>query len=336
MKLVKDLDEIITEEDVILFLDPNIVVVGDIHGNIQDLIRIFERFKYPPETRYLFLGDYIDRGSHGTEVIMLLFALKVKYPESIYLLRGNHESPLCKSYCFPDEILGKYSEKALDAIIDVFDELPLCAVIDNKIFCVHGGISPKLGNVKDLIPLPKPNYLMGYCVFSDMVWSDPSSDVSEFKSNSRGCGWLFGIDSLNRFLDSNNLTMIIRSHQYCDEGSEWPFEDEEEESYRKRCLTIFSTSNYCDNENDAAVAYINENAEVSIERFPMQSDIEFLRRCARYPKWLHDTFCIKRDRSKAMDNRRISVAMSTGILPVLRKEKFGIRSASPRRFQAHY
>ena len=295
----------VSDENVNLRLEPDIFVVGDIHGSINDLIRIFETYGYPPERRYLFLGDYIDRGIHGTEVIMLLFALKIKFPQYVYLLRGNHESSICRDYGFSQEILEKYNENMLKKVIDVFDEIPLCAIIGKKIFCVHGGISPRAKKLDDLDDLPKPNYLLGSDMFSDFVWSDPDENVSGFKPNSRGCGYLFGKDALNDFLKRNNLDMLIRSHQYCYEGSNWPFNGS------KNCLTIFSSSNYCDNENNGGIAFIDKNLSLSIEVLLNIDDVTLLKQKVIYPTWLYRKITSKRTRGSATDKRRLSSDVET-------------------------
>jgi hypothetical protein len=135
----------LSAEPVLLRLSAPIVIVGDIHGNIPDLLRIFEECGYPPHQKYLFLGDYIDRGLHSIEVITLLFALKCKFPEHIYLLRGNHETfNISSVYGFSKECKKRFSDVVFTEFNSVFECLPIAAVVGRALFCVHGGISPAL------------------------------------------------------------------------------------------------------------------------------------------------------------------------------------------------
>ena len=124
---------------------------GDVHGQYYDLLRIFEYGGFPPEANYLFLGDYIDRGKQSIETICLLLSYKIKYPENFFLLRGNHEcAQINRIYGFYDECKRRYSIRLWRVFSDVFNCLPVAALIDEKIFCMHGGLSPELKNL-DLI-----------------------------------------------------------------------------------------------------------------------------------------------------------------------------------------
>jgi hypothetical protein len=97
-----------------------------------------------PQHTILFLGDYVDRGPFGMEVLILLMAMKLKYKNNIFLLRGNHESrQMTQCFNFYEECCEKYNQDLYFCIMDVFDTLPLACVVDNKYFCVHGGISPQ-------------------------------------------------------------------------------------------------------------------------------------------------------------------------------------------------
>ena len=123
--------------------------LGDVHGQYYDLLRIFEYGGFPPEANYLFLGDYIDRGKQSIESISLLLAYKIKYPENFFLLRGNHEcAQINRIYGFYDECKRRYSIKLWKIFTDVFNCLPVSALIDEKIFCMHGGLSPELKSLE--------------------------------------------------------------------------------------------------------------------------------------------------------------------------------------------
>ncbi|KAK8900189.1 hypothetical protein M9Y10_002512 [Tritrichomonas musculus] len=297
-RLLNQVQDLLKKEPVMLELSADIAVVGDIHGNIDDLLRIFERLRYPPAMRYIFLGDYVDRGIYGTEVLMLLFALKIKYPDNVYLLRGNHETEnLSRFYGFYKEISGKYEEDIYMSIIDTFELLPLCAIIGERIFCVHGGISPQLKNVDDLIRYSKPKELSGCGIFTDMTWSDPGIEVDEFATNERGCGYIYGPRALTSFLDDNGLDLLVRSHEMCIDGVAWPYADDEETV--DRCLTVFSNSNYCYRGNSGAILHISSDLLVNVEVFPPLSEQEIKKRKVLLPYWLFDMIAKKEAEKKS-------------------------------------
>jgi predicted phosphodiesterase len=170
----------------LLELAGNFTVVGDIHGNIDDLLRVFERRGYPPETNYLFLGDYVDRGQNSVEVLIMLYSLKVLFPSNIYLIRGNHE---CESvtavYGFKREVCRRFSVQVYQKFVKSFSHLPYAAVVNNKYFCVHGGISPDLASVDEIADIEKPQISAASSLANDMVWSDPL-DVNGFVKSDRG------------------------------------------------------------------------------------------------------------------------------------------------------
>lgn len=217
-----------------------IVVVGDVHGSIFDLLRVFQVFGMPPKTKYLFLGDYVDRGSHSIEVICLLLALLSKYPEQISLLRGNHEfAHINRVYGFYNDIMNNYNNEDIWLYFQsVFSYLPLAAIINNAIFCIHGGLSPSLVKPSDIsdIELPIISY-EGNTLISDLVWSDPHDESSGFTGNQRGSGVLFGPDAVSSFLVNNHLKIIVRAHQCVADGFQ---------SFASNYgITVFSSSNYC-------------------------------------------------------------------------------------------
>ena len=326
--LLSNVREVLKKEPTMLQLQAGIVIVGDLHGNIDDLIRIFERLRYPPATRYLFLGDYVDRGIFGLEVMLLLFALKVKFPEHIYLIRGNHETEsLTGVYGFEEEIMDKYNEDVYAEFVETFYELPLCATVGQRIFCVHGGISPCLEKIEDLNKLPKPKEIPMTGLFTDLVWSDPDIEVSEFMPSRRGCGYLYGPEALNAFLTANDLDLLVRAHEVCDEGVEWPYQDDD--VFCDSCITVFSNTNYCDRENSGAVLCVTENLAVTIELFdPML--MEEAKRNILLPYWLADLIQKKEsERAKcvnhnaALSENKNTISNISGDLP---KQKSPIAS----------
>lgn len=252
-KLVKSTKKILMKEKSLLELNEterNFVVVGDIHGNIDDLIQIFQKFGYPPKQKYIFLGDYVDRGFNSVEVLLLLYSLKVKYPDFIFLLRGNHETKrVSSSYGFKSECCAYFSKKIYSSFIESFRFLPIAATLNNSIFCVHGGLSPDLFLLNDIADIIKP--IEGSSkIVSEILWSDPSVDVEAFQKSPRGSGYLFGSHIVDRFLEDNNLKMIIRGHEFCDNGFNSTF---------KNCLTVFSAIDYQGRLNQSAVAIVNDS-----------------------------------------------------------------------------
>ena len=240
------------------------IIIGDIHGKITDLLLILKKFGDPSENlRYLFLGDYVDRGSNSLEVIIKLYELKIKYPNYVYLLRGNHEViNISKNYGFLDECNTLFKEdgtKIFNLISSTFTYLPIACNLFNEYFCVHGGISPKLKKITDLNEINRFDFdsLDGIVnktpenhidIIQDLLLSYPDTSHSkEFKDNSRGIGHTFGSNVLIKFLDENNLKSLIRAHEVCFDGY---FKG-------KNYLTLFSSTKYCGIDNYGAVGIFN-------------------------------------------------------------------------------
>ena len=274
LNIIQAAQTIFNNEDSLLELHGNFTVVGDIHGNIDDLLRIFEHHGYPPETNYLFLGDYVDRGTHSIEVIILLLCLKILFPNSLYMIRGNHE---CESittvYGFKRDCnirfgssnyscYSYYQEgtKIYKKFMECFEYLSYAAVINDEYFCVHGGISQYLKAIDDISELYKPMISADSELATDLVWSDPCRDSYGFTPSNRGAGHYFDDAKLNKFLFKNGLKKLIRSHESCMNGVDYPLDN---------CITIFSNSDYCGMNNKAAVINIRQDSD---ETDPSPSD----------------------------------------------------------------
>ncbi|KAH0785809.1 Ser/Thr protein phosphatase [Histomonas meleagridis] len=221
----------------VLKLEGNIYVIGDIHGNIRDLIRIFNYCQpKPPGSKFLFLGDYVDRGEYSVEVILLLLAMALRYPENIFLLRGNHEYEAVNShYGFKDQVMSIYGSKVIyEKFQKVFSHLPIAAVIAEKTFCVHGGLSPHLGNISVLDTLDRTQDPPCQLII-DIMWSDPSVLTETFMDSARGNGCCFGITAINEFCAINKFVRVIRAHQFTKSGIS---------KVGNNLITVFSTCNY--------------------------------------------------------------------------------------------
>jgi serine/threonine-protein phosphatase PP1 catalytic subunit len=159
---------------------------GDVHGQYYDLLRLFEYGGFPPESNYLFLGDYVDRGSQSIETIILLFSYKIKYPENFFLLRGNHEcAAINKIYGFFDECKRRYSPKLWKLFTEAFNCMPIAALIDEKIFCMHGGLSPDLDSLDLIKKINRPTDIPESGLMCDLLWSDPDESVEGKNKNKK-------------------------------------------------------------------------------------------------------------------------------------------------------
>ncbi|WUR03050.1 serine/threonine-protein phosphatase 4 catalytic subunit (PP4C) [Vairimorpha necatrix] len=214
--------EVLIKESNLPNVQSPVLVCGDIHGQIYDLVEVFKMEGDPSKQKFIFLGNYVDRGENSTECIFLLLIYKILYPENIYLIRGNHEQKtVSKSYGLYDEILKKYDVYIWRLLCEVFSFFNVGCIVDGRIFCVHGGISPKTMSVNKLKRIDR-FVLDTSDIYEDILCSDPH-DEEGFKSNKQGIGSLYGADVANSFLECNDLTNIIRSHQFAFEGYKFHF-----------------------------------------------------------------------------------------------------------------
>lgn len=242
-------------------------ICGDIHGQIDDLIRIIKLGKCPPTTKWLFLGDYVDRGKYSLDVICFLLALKIQFPSHVFLLRGNHEHPaINKLFGFYEECIEKVDLDTWNHITDIFQCLPFAALIENSYFCVHGGISPFLDSVSQIQGIQRPieSPLLG--LIADLLWSDPDKNIHEFADSPRGNSFIWGIDSAERFIKNNNLLGIIRAHQMVPSGYDYPF------GTSSNVVTIFSAPDYNKEiHNNGAFLTISGIQQIKIEVIKSQA-----------------------------------------------------------------
>lgn len=274
--------EILKAEPNLLEMDAPITVCGDVHGQYYDLMKLFEVGGDPADTRYLFLGDYVDRGYFSIECVLYLWSLKIWYPNTLWLLRGNHECRhLTDYFTFKLECKHKYSEAVYEACMESFCALPLAAIMNKQFLCIHGGLSPELHTLEDLKSIDRFREPPTHGLMCDILWADPLEEFGQEKTNDfflhnhvRGCSYFFSYPAACAFLEKNNLLSVIRAHEAQDAGYRM---------YRKTrttgfpsVMTIFSAPNYLDVYNNKAAVLKYENNVMNIRQF----------NCTPHPYWL--------------------------------------------------
>lgn len=251
--------EIFISQPMLLELEAPLKICGDIHGQYYDLLRLFEYGGFPPEANYLFLGDYVDRGRQSLETICLLLAYKVKYPENFFLLRGNHESStINRIYGFYDECKRRYSIRLWKLFGDCFNCLPVAAIIDEKILCMHGGLSPELASLEQINKIYRPTDVPDNGLLCDLLWSDPDKDVPAWEDNERGVSYVFGPEIVTLFLKKHDLDLVCRAHQVVEDGYEF--------FSKRQLVTVFSAPNYCGEfDNSGAMMTVDESLMCSFQ-----------------------------------------------------------------------
>ncbi|XP_058195399.1 serine/threonine-protein phosphatase 7-like isoform X2 [Rhododendron vialii] len=301
-ELVRCASEILMEEPNVIRVDgldtnSEVVVVGDIHGQLHDLIFLLHDAGFLADNKvFVFNGDYVDRGAWGLETFLLLLAWKVSMPKKVYLLRGNHESKYCTSnYGFKNEVEAKYGDKGEDVYgkcLNCFKCLPLASVIGGHVYTAHGGLfrsiattrtrgkkrkktSLVLGSLDDLSkakrelvnPEESSNLILG-----DVLWSDPAMSLGLSPNTERGVGLLWGPDCTEEFLKKSNLKLIIRSHEGPDAREKRTGLEGMDEGYTidhvvesGKLITVFSAPDYPQFQAPAEKRYNNKGAYIVLE-----------------------------------------------------------------------
>jgi len=247
------------EQNALLELEAPLKICGDVHGQYHDLLRLFEYGGFPPESNYLFLGDYVDRGKQSLETITLLFAYKTKFPENFFLLRGNHEcASITRIYGFYDECKRRYNIKLWKQFCDVFNCMPVCAIIDEKIICMHGGLSPEITSTDAIKKVVRPTDVPDTGLICDLLWADPDKDIAGWAENDRGVSFIFGPDVVISFLQKHEMDLVCRAHQVVEDGYEF--------FAKRQLITLFSAPNYCGEfDNAGAMMSIDETLMCSFK-----------------------------------------------------------------------
>ena len=253
--------EIFEKEENVQPVRAPVTVCGDVHGQFSDLMELFLIAGRPPHANLLFMGDYVDRGYFSVETVTLLFALKVRYPQHITILRGNHETrQITQVYGFYDECCRKYGNANVwKYFTDVFDYLPLTALVDGSVFCLHGGLSPNADKLDAIRALDRTREVPVDGSVCDLLWSDPH-EMNGWLPSFRGAGFNFGPDISQEFNHCNNLQLISRAHQLVMEGFA--------PTHSGNVVTVFSAPNYCYRcGNQAAIMNLDEKLRPAYVQF---------------------------------------------------------------------
>ncbi|KAJ2768183.1 3',5'-cyclic-nucleotide phosphodiesterase (PDEase) (3':5'-CNP), partial [Coemansia nantahalensis] len=282
LAIIREATAVLRAEPTLLTLSSPVTICGDVHGQYYDLMKLFEVGGDPASTQYLFLGDYVDRGYFSIECLLYLYALKLRHPQTLFMLRGNHECRhLTDYFTFKLECLHKYSERVYEAAVESFCALPLGAVVNGQFLCIHGGLSPELHTLDDLRALDRFREPPTHGLMCDLLWADPVEDFGHEKNKSffshnyaRGCSYFFSYAATCAFLERNGLLSLVRAHEAQDAGYRM---------YRKSkatgfpaVITLFSAPNYLDAYNNKAAVLKYANNVMNIRQF----------NCSPHPYWL--------------------------------------------------
>lgn len=268
--------EILIEESNVQNVESPVTICGDIHGQFFDLLELFRTGGELPTASYVFMGDFVDRGYHSLESFTYLLLLKARWPDKVTLLRGNHESrQITQVYGFYDEVQQKYGNpNAWKYCCQVFDYLTLAALVDGKILCVHGGLSPDLKTLDQVRTITRNQEIPHEGAFCDLMWSDPE-EIETWQVSPRGAGWIFGSKATAEFNMINGLDLVCRSHQLVQEGYKYMFPEQS-------LVTVWSAPNYCYRcGNIASIMHVDEQLH---REFKLFKDVEESSRVVPNPR----------------------------------------------------
>ncbi|OBA22115.1 Metallo-dependent phosphatase [Metschnikowia bicuspidata var. bicuspidata NRRL YB-4993] len=273
IRLIQCATAALSQEPNLLSVPAPVTVCGDVHGQYYDLMKLFEVGGDPELTKYLFLGDYVDRGLFSIECLLYLYSLKLTYPDLFWMLRGNHECKhLTDYFTFKSECVKKYSLDVYDECLQSFNALPLAAIMNKQFFCVHGGLSPEMRSLDDLVQLDRFREPPTKGLMCDLLWADPVEDYDEdnidrtfVRNTVRGCSYAYTYKAACQFLERTGLLSIIRAHEAQDAG--YRMYKRTKTMGFPSLLTMFSAPNYLDTYNNKAAVLKYENNVMNIRQF---------------------------------------------------------------------
>ncbi|MFX1366181.1 MAG: metallophosphoesterase family protein [Promethearchaeota archaeon] len=265
LQIFKTVKNILEEEYLLLEFSikeeiEEVYVIGDIHGNLSTLMKLIEIINKKNPKLVIFLGDIVDRGPNQLDCLLIILILKILFPLKYYILRGNHETLEMNEYYgfFQDFILRFKNSNRFNEVLSIYDVLPICALINGNILCLHGGIPQDTDIIKKLKGQKCKDLKLIFNSISQgiyqIMWNDPKSEIMGFSRSFRGPGiFFFGYEVFENFMEVNNLEYLIRAHECFPEGFKWFF--------NKRLLSVFSSANYRGSyhPNPASYAIIKNN-----------------------------------------------------------------------------
>lgn len=264
-KIFETVIDILKEENLFIEFSVNeqtdkVYVIGDIHGNLDTLLKLIEIINENNPNLVIFLGDIVDRGPKQLECLLIVLALKILFPLKYYIIRGNHETLEMNQYYgfFQDFILRFNDQSKFNKILSIYNLLPICVSINKTILCLHGGIPQDTNILNKLRGQKCRDFNLIFDSIAQEVyqimWNDPKSGLKGFSSSFRGSGInFFGNDVFESFMEANSLKYLIRAHECFPEGYRWFFNN--------KLLSIFSSANYRGtiSPNPASYAIIKDN-----------------------------------------------------------------------------
>ncbi|KAH0794961.1 Ser/Thr protein phosphatase [Histomonas meleagridis] len=315
--LFQDVKTRFMSEPTVIEIKSPCIIIGDIHGHLLDLLRIIKHFGLPGPTKYVFLGDLVDRGEFSIETLIIVFLLKILYPTRVFIIRGNHEfATLCSQCGFLNQMFSFFGDMLLYYLsIQAFEYIPLAALIDKQLLCVHGGLDPNLVSVDQIKSINRPITDFTGDFIDSLVWSDPSDNTEDYEASSRGSGYTFGERALKSFLASSKVTMVIRGHECVSGGCKFHF--------GRKLVTVFSASNYCGMVgNEAGVLVIRSPSDFEAQTFPplkwlLRTDVTFTQQKQNNNNNNNVKKQIAKNKKSTTSTRTLTMAKETKHLPKL-------------------
>ncbi|KAA6403859.1 MAG: putative Calcineurin subunit A [Streblomastix strix] len=288
---IADITDICNNASQLFKTEPNVLdisgevrVCGDLHGSYYDFLKLLEVGGDPSEFAYLFLGDYVDRGYFGCELLIHMLALKINFPKTFFMLRGNHESKhLTEHFNFKRECIYKYNSDVYFTFVSVFDTMPFAAMVGEKrFFCVHAGLSPSLKKVEQLTAINRFKEIPESGLITDILWSDPcppdkdpQGTVTFIDNSARNCSFFYGASAVRQFLRTNSLVALVRGHECKDTGFEMQFPRSGTNPF-PTVITLFSCPNYVDSFKNQAAILLVKKEKIHFRQFSASPHPYFL------------------------------------------------------------